>query len=280
MKRTKISGVILIAAAVICLVTACGMRGTEREKEEPVGTESSGMSDNDVIQSTEPIQSAEPEPMESDTDGIDASDRESSQTADVTAEPEPFTPVAGLSEDYADLEKRCFAYKGQVFTLGESTLQDLIDGGIPFKENDLNNSGNNVNKNYETSTYNANINNFVTLQFSFINITDSNISEAECLLHSVRFYTLYVPQPDYEDSFNEEIIGFINDAQVQVCFSFPLTLTKEQLLENNGNATKIDEYNNVEYQIDSEVYMGQSGYKYKFNKVTDQLEQVYITWLP
>lgn len=291
MKRSKKPGVILITAAVICLMTACGMRGAERETEKSVETESSRMSESEVIQSTEPIQTtepiqstepepAEPESTELNTDDIDASDMESSQTADVTAEPEPFIPVAGLSEDYADLEKRCFAYKGQIFILGESTLQDLIDGGIPFDESDLNNSGNNVNKNYETSRYRARINDYVSLQFTFINITESNISEAECLLDNVRFYTLYVPQPDYEDSMNEEITALISDAQDQVCFSFPLTLTKEQLLENNGNATKIDEYNNVEYQIHSEVYMGQSGYRFSFNKKTNQLEQVSITWLP
>lgn len=275
----------MITAAAICLMTACGMRGTERETEESVETESSRMSENEVIQSTEPIQTTEPEPAEPEStelnaDATDASDTESYQTADVTAEPEPFIPVAGLSEDYADLEKRCFAYKGRIFILGESTLQDLIDGGIPFDESDLNNSGNNVNRNYETSRYRARINDYVSLQFTFINITESNISEAECLLDNVRFYTLYVPQPDYEDSKNEEITALINDAQEQVCFSFPLTLTKEQLLENNGNATEIDEYNNVEYQIHSEVYMGQSGYRFVFNKQTNQLEQVSITWLP
>lgn len=279
MKRAKKTGVILITATVICLVTACGMRGTGQETEEPVETESSQMSENDVIQSTEP-EPMESESTESDASDIDVFDKESSQTADTSAEPEPFTPVAGLSEDYADLEKRCFAYNGQIFTLGESTLQDLIDGGIPFDENELNNIGNNVNRNYETSRYTVRINNYVSMQFSFINITESNISEAECLLHRVRWYSIYVPQPDYGDSMNEEITALISDAQEQVCFSFPLTLTKEQLLENNGNATNIDEYNNVEYLIHSGVYMGNSGYRFEFNKKTNQLEDVTISWLP
>lgn len=264
----------MITAAVICLVTACGTRGTERETEESVEMESSQMSENDVISSTEP------EPTESDAGDTDAPDKESSQTADAAVEPEPFTPVAGLSEDYADLEKRCFAYNGRIFTLGECTLQDLIDGGIPFDENELSNSGNNVNSNYETSRYTVRINDFVSMQFSFINITESNISEAECLLHLVRWYSIYVPQPDYEDSMNEEIADLISDAQDQVCFSFPFTLTKDQLLQNNGDATEIDEYNNVKYLIDSEVYMGNSGYKFEFNKKTDQLEDVTVSWLP
>lgn len=279
MKSSKKPGVILITAAVICLVTACGMRGTEWKTEESVETESSRTSEPDVVQSTEP-EPAESEPTVSDADDTDSSDKESSQTADAAETAEPFTPVEGLSEDYADLEKRCFAYKGQIFTLGESTLQDLIDGGIPFNENELNNIGNNVNRNYETARYTVEINDYVSMQFSFINITESNISEAECLLHRVRWYSIFVPQPDYGDSMNEEIIESISDAQNQVCFSFPLTLTKEQLLENNGNATEIDEYNYVKYLIDSEVYMGNSGYNFKFNKGTNQLVDVTISWLP
>ena len=70
MKCTKKPGVILIAAAVICLMTACGVNGTERETDflNPVEEESSRRSENDVVQSTEPEsteqESTEPEPTE------------------------------------------------------------------------------------------------------------------------------------------------------------------------------------------------------------------------
>ena len=59
-----------------------------------------------------------------------------------------------------------------------------------------------------------------------------------------------------------------------------LTLTKEELLENNSNTTEEDQYNNVEYKVDSEVYMGDSGYKFEFDDKTNQLKEVNITWLP
>jgi len=207
---------------------------------------------------------------------------EVTETAETTAvtESEEFTPVEGLSENYADLENRCFAYNGKIFTLGECTLKDLIDVGIPFRESELNNKGNNVNSNYETSTYTAEINDYVSMQFIFMNTTKDNITEEECLLHSVRWYSLFVPQSDYEDSLNEEIISAINDAANYVCFSFPLTLTKEELLENNSDTTEEDEYNHVEYKADAEVYYGSSGYRFEFNSNTNQLKEVTISWLP
>jgi type I restriction enzyme S subunit len=37
---------------------------------------------------------------------------------------------------------------------------------------------------------------------------------------------------------------------------------------------------NVKYMIESEVYMGDSGYEFEFNDVTGQLKEVRISWLP
>ena len=268
----KIKKTALAAAiAVLLSFTACGTT----ENSEPSESES----ENETLQNTEAETTiAETEAI---TEAVTEADEENTEE-DTTAatEPQEFTPVEGLSENYADLENRSFAYNGKVFTLGKNTLQDLIDGGIPFKESELNNTGNNVNKNYSSGTYTVEINDFVNMQFEFINTTETNITEAECLLQYVRWYSIYVLQPDYEDSLNEEITNNINDAANYVCFSFPLTLTKEQLLENNSDTTEITENNCVNYYIDSEVYMGTSGYHFEFNKNTDQLKEASISWLP
>ncbi len=191
-----------------------------------------------------------------------------------------FVTFEGLSNNYADLENRAFAYNGKVFKLGESTLKDLIDGGIPFDETELNNKGNNVNSNYETGRYTVEINDYTSLQFKFINISDEAKTEEECLLSYVRYYYLYVPQPDYDADMNAKITECILDASKKVYFSFPATLTKEQLLENSSVGAEQDEYNSVSYTIDSEIYLGDSGYNFEFNKTTNQLEDMSIDWLP
>lgn len=285
MKKMKHAGLALIMAAAICGLTACGGNGKEAEREngEPETAQSveandSGRDDTQMadVETETDVDADATEPEAEET--IEPDTEPAGETA-MAMQPEEFIPVAGLSENYADLDKRCFAYNGQIFTLGESTFQDLIDGGVPFDDNSLNNVGNNVNSNYETDRYTVRINDYVSMQFSFINTTETNITEAECLLRLVRWYSIYVPQPDYEESLNEEIVSQINDAANSVCFAFPLTLTKEQLLENNSNATEI-ENNHIDYRIDSEVYMGDSGYTFKFNQKTDQLEDFNISWLP
>lgn len=280
--KLKKAGVILITMAAVCGLAACSGKGKETGKEGGVQEQSveTGETENAGTPEDEEGDVTDGETEAPDTEETSEPGEDTAGSAMAATGQEEFVPVAGLSENYADLENRSFAYNGQIFTLGESTLQDLIDGGIPFCEDDLKNIGNNVNSNYETDRYDVEINDYVSMQFAFVNTTETNITEAECLLSLVRWHPLYVPQPDYEDSMNEEITELINDAADHVCFPFPLTLTKEQLLENNGDASEVDEYNNVYYRIESEIYMGDSGYSFEFNKVTNQLENVSISWLP
>ena len=105
-------------------------------------------SSNDVkknVAETEQVTETETETEDTD-DVTDASSEEETDTeaASETTEftipvYEDFTLAPGLSEKYVDMDNRSFVYNGKKFTLGESTLKDLVDGGIPFNENDLNN---------------------------------------------------------------------------------------------------------------------------------------------
>lgn len=279
--KNKSKMILAALFAVTLSLTSCGisvnMGTSDSESESATEAETEAATEEATEEITEEITEEETAP-ETEPEIEEETSEESVGEFEVSAE--DFTPVEGLSENYADLDNRSFAYDGKIFTLGESTLQDLVDGGIPFKEDELNNISNNVNQNYETSRYTVKINDYVNMQFVFMNNTDSNITEAECLLSTVRWYPLYVPQPDYEESRNEEIRNYISDASKHVCFSFPLTLTKDQLLENNSDTTKINEYGQVTYKVDSELYFGSSGYVFSFNDKTDQLKDVNISWLP
>ena len=46
---------------------------------------------------------------------------------------EEFKTAEGFSSVYADLDNRAFGYNGKVLRLGESTFQDLVDAGVPFR---------------------------------------------------------------------------------------------------------------------------------------------------
>lgn len=272
---------VALAAMLMCL-TACGQsdkNDSDSEEKKSVQTTTTAATEN----SDESIDNGDTAPSESEQavseSESDASSAAESAATESAAEAEEFVPVEGLSEKYGDLDNRSFAYEGKVYKLGESTLKDLIDGGVPIDENDLNNKDNNVNANYETDTYGMDINDFVSMQFKFVNITEEPQKAEDCLLSYVSYITIYVPHDDYEESLNEEIRANIADASQHVCFSFPLTLTREQLIENNGEYTEMEE-RFVNYSLDSEVYMATRGYHFGFEKDAELLKDVTISWLP
>lgn len=271
-KRMMITGIISIALGISLVGCGGGKEKNTRESETEQVTEETSVDERaDDISADDG----------NDTVWENTTEENGSEESTEFSIPvqEDFTLALGLSEKYADMDNRSFVYNGQKFTLGESTLKDLIDGGIPFEENDLNNSANNVNKNYETERYTARINDYVTMQFMFGNFTDSEQKAEDCILSYVRYSHLYDPQPDYDADMNSEIAEAMLDAAKIVNFSFPGTLTKDQLLANSSENAEEDG-NYVKYMVDSEVYMGRSGYEFEFNKETYQLKEVIISWLP
>lgn len=53
----------------------------------------------------------------------------------------------------------------------------------------------------------------------------------------------------------------------------------DQLLEKCSENAEVDG-KIVKYSVDSEVYMGSSGYTFEFDDTTGQLKEVRISWLP
>lgn len=142
MKNKKV-----ILAGILAVMMGLSLAGCGNDKKPA----------NEQTEQTEETQQVT-EPEEDDEEDVSCEDEEeesedaawednSEEEAEfVMPVQDDFTLAPGLSEEYADLDNRSFVYNGTKFTLGESTLKDLIDAGIPFGENDLNNSGNNVNK--------------------------------------------------------------------------------------------------------------------------------------
>ena len=274
-KKMLIAGLITVVMGIS--IVGCGNDGKSTRETE--STEQVTEMEMATEEESEAEDIGDTESDGSYADETDYSDDSEESTEFTMPVYEDFTLASGLSENYADLDNRSFVYNGKKFTLGESTLKDLIDGGIPFEQNSLNNSGNNVNKNYETDRYTADINDYVTMQFMFGNFTDSEQKAEDCVLSYVRYSHLFVPNPDYDASMNAEISEMMLDGAKQVNFSFPTTITKDQLLEKCSENAEVDG-KIVKYSVDSEVYMGSSGYTFEFDYTTGQLKEVRISWLP
>lgn len=180
----------------------------------------------------------------------------------ITDDPNTSTPtanIAGLSSTYADKNNRSFAINGKVYTLGETTLQQLIDDGVKFE--DTSNMNNNLKANYASENFDILLNDseYYSCMIAVGNFTEDNKKIIECPITS-----LYM-SVKADTKFVENTIEF----------AFPLTLTEAQLRANSGEPSDYSEYTSdnsdyyshtLEYEWDNSKYFGKSGYSFEFQK--------------
>lgn len=233
-----------IAAALIAALglTACGEAKTSEKTSE---------------KATEAAKTAE---------ATEADETEVVMIEELTTEPVKVTSLpTGLSDKYADLDNRSFIYDGHLYTLGVSTLQDMLDNGVEFTKTD------NYDKiwtkqlkgqaNY--GTFDCQVN---ALKLAFGNPSETEIPMKDCVICQVIY-----------NDFESSIKRGDNDTKLQ--FAFPYSLTKDELITNSGEPTA-KEYNDVMYTVVSETYPEyDSGYKFGFNP-DGQISYVEIEWIP
>lgn len=237
-KKSKLLAGLLIMVISIMMIGGCGAK---KEESKPVEGEVQQEEDT-----TEPAEEEEVKEEESE---------------------EPATPSADLGDTWVNLDNRSFAVNGTVYTLGVSTLQDMIDGGVPFDEEDIANANNNLNSNTESQNFSIVLGEYYNAQVAVINTTEENKTMAECPISSI-----YLPV-DLEES---------NDI---LTFAFPLTMTEDDLLAQAGEPTSQDSYssgsdymmNTYEYKVESENYYRETGYKFEFTNGV--LSYVTINWI-
>lgn len=172
-----------------------------------------------------------------------------------------------LEGEWVNLDLMQFAVNGKVYTIGETTLQEMIDDGVPFEEDDLANASNNLNKNSESQGFEIILGEYYSAQVFVMNTTDDNQVTAECCISEI-----YLPVHNDRE-------------QNVISFAFPLTLTEEELRANAGEPTDFNEYKSddyvshrLEYTRESTVYYGDWGYNFEFDN--DELRYITIDWLP
>lgn len=124
-----------------------------------------------------------------------------------------FRPSEDLSEKYIDLDNMSFWYDGKVYTLGKTTLKELIDDGVSFDEVTLHLKDKTVDPN-ETGLFFVDFNDGDLLDSTnedggrmiceFLNTGDSAKKAEDCVLCRVSWETLTVPNYSLGDAAKEE----------------------------------------------------------------------------
>lgn len=195
------------------------------------------------------------------------------QTSEVTtttttvAESVERTPTGTCTSDkFNDFENMNFTYKGKKYTLGVTTLADMINDGVPFSnaEGDF---GEKVDK--QSSFYlgfSFDIIPYRSATVTVANYTDNDLPVKDCVISSFRLSSIR-QLPDGG-----------------VTFNFPDLFTKDDVINSIGEPDGKSEFDSngshfviCTYEQVSEIYMGKRYYEYTFkDDIVDTINMSYI----
>lgn len=192
-------------------------------------------------------------------------------TAEPTEEPTPEpteAPAPAADVLYVNFETMHFYINGVEFVLGKTTLQEMIDAGVPFRASDLENAENNLSKNYQSQGFRIDLGEYYSAQVYVFNDTDAGKKMCDCYVNEI-----YLP---INTNIDQDILSF----------DFPLNMTMEELIKNSGEPDENRHYDGdngyysdtLTYTHESEKYLLDSKFQFEFQN--GELKYIYITYLP
>lgn len=263
--------IFVLFASVMLLAAGCGKQATATTENaaptEPSNQEAaeSAAADSDSSVSAEASQtnvgtsaaesSAEAESGE--TDAAAASELQEASSASVARDGK-----------YVNLDDMHFFINGKKYTLGKTTLQEMIDDGVPFNDNDIANAGNNLNPSTESGGFKITLAEYCSAQVYVLNDTSENKKTSECYISEI-----YLPTRQ-------------ENGQKILSFEFPTSATEEEIRANAGEPTEEKQYDGdngyvsrkIEYTKESGKYIGDYGYTFEF--ANGELQYITIDYMP
>ena len=177
---------------------------------------------------------------------------------------------SGVVEDTAsrnivinDNDMKFYIY-GKQYTLGKSTLQDLINDGVTFTNG---NGSESVDSNSQSIGYKIELADSWTALVSVLNSTGSAKSANQLVINEV-----YLPVN-------------ADKTQSTLSFDFPLNMTENDLRTAAGEPTDFKEYSDsnytkhtLKYTHEPATYYGDCGYTFEFTN--GELRYVTLEYLP
>ena len=260
MKSKKITA-LLLASAMVFSLASCSIPGGKRDRDD----------DDERIERTEDEETEKTtEETTEETTSEDTTEETTTTTESETeateAKREEFS---GKVVDFDDMH---FFVNGKKYTLGKSTLQEMIDDGVPFEESDLKKVDQKIKKNQRqlTGGFRIRLDKFWSALVYVMNVEDDEKTLAESVI-----YRISVPSIDQ---------NYKNEANLT--FDFPLNITMDELVKNAGEPAegnkKHNDYDNYHtdtfsYKQKSKKFLGSKAFNFDFkNDVLNKVELDYI----
>ena len=172
---------------------------------------------------------------------------------------------------YVNFDEMNFYINGKKYTLGKTTLQDLINDGVPFEDGESDNFSNNVKSHYQSGYIKVNLGvKGCYFWIEVFNDTDAGKPMSECYVNQILFKFL-----------TEE-----GTKQTMVSFDFPFTLTMEDLKANSGEPTEKPYHNETEKNVYDKLEWTKKGTKFynsnriEFSFKNNVFEEIDMTYIP
>ena len=164
-----------------------------------------------------------------------------------------------------------FYINGKKYTLGKTTLQDLVDDGVPFEDGESDNFSNNVKSHYQSGYIKVKLDaKGCYFWIEVFNETDSGKPMSECYVNQILF----------------KIQRDEGKKQTMVSFDFPFTLTMEELKANSGEPTEKPYHNETSTNVYDKMGWTKKGTKfYNSNRIefgfkNNEFEEIDMTYIP
>ena len=213
----------------------------------------------------EPTTTTTEEPTTTTT--TEASTPDSSDNGGSTPNPNP------SGAKYVNFDDMSFYINGKKYTLGKTTLQDMIDDGVKFEEDDLENAKNNIKSHYQSSYFKIDpgVKNGCFIWIQVFNETDSGKPANECYVNEILF----------------KVLSDEGAKQKVITFDFPLNLTLDELKANSGEPNEKPYHNedNPKYIYDTLEWTKKGTKFWNSNRISFRftngaLKEVSMTYIP
>ena len=259
MKSKKITA-ILLAGVMAFSLASCSLPGGKRDRDD----------DDERVERTE---DEETEKTTKETTEETTSEETTEETTTTESETEATEAKReAFSGKVVDFDDMHFYVKGKKYTLGKSTLQEMIDDGVPFEESDLKKVDQKIKKNQRqlTGGFRIRLDKFWSALVYVMNVEDGEKTLAESVI-----YRISVPSLDQ---------NYKNEAELT--FDFPLNMTMDELVKNAGEPeegnkkhTDGDNYHtdSFAYKQKSKKFLGSKAFNFEYkNDVLNKVELDYI----
>ena len=260
MKSKKITA-LLLASAMVFSLASCSIPGGKRDRDD----------DDERIERTE---DEETEKTTEETTEETTSEETTEETTTTTESETEATEAKReeFSGKVVDFDDMHFFVNGKKYTLGKSTLQEMIDDGVPFEESDLKKVDQKIKKNQRqlTGGFRIRLDKFWSALVYVMNVEDDEKTLAESVI-----YRISVPSLDQ---------NYKNEANLT--FDFPLNLTMDELVKAAGEpeGSNKSHYDGEKYHTDtysykqkSKKFLGSKAFTFEFkNDVLNKIELDYI----